>query len=123
MTELLADMKNNGISVNKMMNISQMNTTQRDLILQFIRVSNPGYHVQYTSVDTAYNCKLLKNLTANSNYQSPAKTVVTMDELRDMMRKQTDMEKQCELEVLSVAPITSHPDVRKHAVSCAKKKT
>ncbi|XP_020292471.1 DNA-directed RNA polymerase, mitochondrial isoform X2 [Pseudomyrmex gracilis] len=115
-TELLTDMNAKGISVNKMMDVSHMNTTQRDLILQFIRVTDPEYHVQYTDIDTAYKCRLLKNLTADSNYQSPAKTVVRMDELRDMMRKQIDMEKQCELEVSNIAPITSHPDVRKHAI-------
>lgn len=94
-----------------------MNATQRDAVLQCIECLDPQYRVQYRKVDSSYNCKLLQNLKVNNNYQSPAKGVTVMNELRNMVRTQSDMEKQCELEVKSIAPFTGDPDVRQQAVS------
>lgn len=93
-----------------------MNATQRDAVLRCIQFLDPQYRVQYRDIDSTHNCKLLRNLMVDSNYQSPAKGVVGT-ELRDMVRTQVDMERQCELEVKSIAPFTGDSDVRQQAVS------
>lgn len=115
-TEMTTDMKRRGISFDDIMNM-RLNAAQRDAILQCIQFLDPQYHVQYRDIDSAYNCKLLQNLMIESNRQSPAKGVVVMNELRDMVHTQVDMERQCELEVKSIAPFTGDPDVRQQAVS------
>ncbi|XP_072762976.1 DNA-directed RNA polymerase, mitochondrial [Anoplolepis gracilipes] len=114
-TEMAADMSRRGISFDNIMN-TRMNVTQRDAVLKCIQFLDPEYRVQYRDIDSAYNCKLLRNLIMNNNYQSPAKGVIGTRELRDMMRTQVDMEKQCELEVKSIAPFTGDPDVRQQAI-------
>lgn len=113
-TEVAADMSRGRVSFNDIMN-TQMNAKQRETVLQCIHFLDPQYEVEYTEIESAYNCKLLRNLMKNSNYQSPAKGVV-MNELPDMVRKQIDMERQCELEVKSIAPFTGDPDVRQQAI-------
>lgn len=111
----MADMNHSGVSFDKIMNV-QMNVTQRDTVLQCIRLLDPEYRVKYRDIDTAYSCNLLQNLAMKNNYQSPAKGVVTMDELRDMMCTQIDMEKKCKVDVKSVALFTGDPNVRQQAI-------
>lgn len=111
----MADMSRSGISFDKIMN-AQMSVTQRDTVLQCIRLLDPQYLVKYENIDTAYNCKLLQNVTMNNNHQSPAKGVVNMNELRDMMCTQIDMEKQCKVDVKSVALFTGDPNIRQQAI-------
>lgn len=94
-----------------------MNATQCDAVLHCIKFLDPQYRVQYRKIDSSYNCKLLKKPKVHNNYQSPAKGVTIMNELRDMARTQSDMEKQCELKVKSIAPFIGDPDVRQQAVS------
>lgn len=117
MKELTTEMSNNDISFDDLMN-TIMDVTRRDAVLRCIRIVQPKYQIKYRDIDTVYNCKLLRNLRAShSRYQSPAKGVVTMDELQDMVRTQVDMEKRCNLKVKSVAPFTGDPNVRQQAVS------
>jgi len=103
------------ISFDDLMN-TRMNTTQRNAVLYCIEFLDPQYRVRYRKIDSSYNCKLLHNLVMDS-YQSPAKGVTDMNELRNMVCIQSDMEKQCELEVKSIAPFIGQSDVRKQAVS------
>lgn len=112
---MMTDMNRSGTSFNEIMNVSPMNTTQRNTILQCIRLLDPKYHVQHRNVDVAYSCNLLQNLTMNK-YQSPAKGVVTMNELQNMARTQIDLEKQCRVDVKSVALFTGDSDVRQQAI-------
>ncbi|XP_029176910.1 DNA-directed RNA polymerase, mitochondrial isoform X2 [Nylanderia fulva] len=114
-TEVVADMSRGGVSFNDVMN-TRMNATQRETVLQCIQFLDPQYEVQYREINSAHNCKLLRKLMKNSNYQSPARNVVDMNELRDMVKKQVDMERQCELEVKSIAPFNGDPDVRQQAI-------
>jgi len=113
---MIADMNRSGISFNEIMNASPMNATQRNTLLRCMRLLDPNYHIQLRNVDIAHSCNLLKNLTMDNNYQSPAKGVLTMDELRDMMRTQINIEKQCNMDVKSVALFTGNPDVRQQAI-------
>lgn len=116
MAEVMADMNRSGTSFDEIMNMSQMNVTQRNAILRSIRLLDSQYHVQYKDIDTAHSCNLLRNLTMNNNYQSPAKGVVTMGELQDMIHTQINIEKQSKVDVKSVALFTGDPDVRQQAV-------
>lgn len=111
----MADMSHSGISFDEIMNV-QMNATQRNIVLQCMRLLDPQYRVQHGDIDTAYSCNLLKDLTTNNNYQSPTKGVVTMNELQDMMRMQIDMEKQSKVDIKSVALFTGDPSVRQQAI-------
>lgn len=115
-TEMAADMNRRDISFDDIMN-TRLNTAQRDAILQCIQFLNPQYRVHYRDIDSTYNCKLLQKPMVESNRQSPAKGVIVMNELRDMVRTQINMERQCELEVKSIAPFTGDPDIRQQAVS------
>ncbi|EZA54613.1 DNA-directed RNA polymerase, mitochondrial [Ooceraea biroi] len=116
-TELTADMKKGNISFDDVMN-TMMNTARRNAVLQCIRLVDPKYQIQYRDIDTAYDCKLLQNLTATeSKQQTPAEGVVTMDELHDMLHTQIDMEKQCKLKVQSVAPLNGDSHVRQQAAN------
>lgn len=115
-TEMAADMNRRGISFDDIMN-TRLNTAQRDAILQCVQFLNPQYRVQYRDIDSTYNCKLLQKLMVESNRQSPAKGVIVMNELRDMVHTQINMERQCELEVKNIALFTGDPDVRQQAVS------
>ena len=112
---MAADMSRRGISFDEVMN-TRMNATQRDTVLRCIQLLDPQYRVRYKNVNTAHDCKLLRNLMVNSNRQSPAEDVITLNKLSDMVRTQIDMEKQCELEVKSIAPFTGDPNVRQQAV-------
>ncbi|KAL6260323.1 hypothetical protein P5V15_007854 [Pogonomyrmex californicus] len=115
-TEIIADMNYNGITFNEIINTSQINKTQTDTILQTIKSLDPQYRVYYKDINMAHNCNLLNNLTTNNNYQSPAKGVVTMEELRDMVDRQIRMEKQCKINVKNIVLFTGNPDVREQAV-------
>lgn len=116
-TEVMEDMKRSGISFNEIMNESVvMNTTQRNTVLQCITSLDSNYRLKHKEIDTAHDCNLLNNLTRNRNYQNPAKGVVTMDELRKMMRTQVKLEKQCKLDVLNIALFTGDSNVREQAV-------
>ncbi|KYQ53912.1 DNA-directed RNA polymerase, mitochondrial [Trachymyrmex zeteki] len=101
--EVMADMNRNGISFDKLMNTS-LNGKQRNAILHCMRSLNLNYCVQPQPNDTSYSCNLLKDLTTNNNWQSPAEGVVTMNELQDMTR------------TLSVALFTGDPEVRQQAI-------
>ncbi|KAL6424002.1 hypothetical protein ACFW04_009726 [Cataglyphis niger] len=114
-TEMAADMNRRGISFDDIMN-TRLNKAQRDAILQCIQFLNPQYRVHYRNIDSTYNCKLLQKLMVESNRQSPAKGVIVMNELRDMVRTQINMERQCELEVKSIALFTGDPDIRQQAI-------
>ncbi|XP_071557732.1 DNA-directed RNA polymerase, mitochondrial [Temnothorax nylanderi] len=113
--EVMADMSRDGVSFDEVMNV-QMNATQRNTVLQCIRLLDSQYRIQHEDIDTAYSCNLLKNLTMNNDYRSPAKGVVTMNELREMMRTQIDLENQCKVAVKSVALFTGNPNVRQQAI-------
>lgn len=100
------------------MNTVLMRTNQRNDVLRCIQLIDSQYRVKYDKIDTLHNCKLLRNLTAIKNYQCPAKGVITNpDQLQDMVRTQLDMEKQCTIEVKSIAQFTGDPVVRQQAVS------
>ncbi|XP_011867383.1 PREDICTED: DNA-directed RNA polymerase, mitochondrial isoform X2 [Vollenhovia emeryi] len=113
--EVMADMSRSGFSFDDIMDV-QMNAMQRDSVLHCIRLLDPQYRVQHADIDTAHSCNLLKNLTMNNNNQSPAKGVVTLDELPDMMNAQTDLEKQCKVSIKSVALFTGDSNVRQQAI-------
>ncbi|XP_018368910.1 PREDICTED: DNA-directed RNA polymerase, mitochondrial isoform X2 [Trachymyrmex cornetzi] len=113
--EVMADMNHNGISFDKIINTS-LSATQRNAILHCMRSLDPNYCVQSQANDTSYNCNLLRDLTTNNNWQSPAKGVATMDELRNMMRTQIDTEKQCIMDVKSIALFTGDPEVKQQAI-------
>ncbi|XP_011259925.2 DNA-directed RNA polymerase, mitochondrial isoform X1 [Camponotus floridanus] len=113
-TEVTGDMSRRKISFDDLMN-TQMNTMQRNAVLYCIEFLDPQYRVRYRKIDSSYNCKLLHNLVMDS-YRSPANGVTDMNELRNMVCIQSDMEKQCELKVNSIAPFTGDSDVRKQAI-------
>ncbi|XP_018344252.1 PREDICTED: DNA-directed RNA polymerase, mitochondrial isoform X2 [Trachymyrmex septentrionalis] len=113
--KVMADMNHNGISFDQIINTS-LNTTQRNAILHCMKLLDLNYCAQPQATDTSYNCNLLRDLTTNNNWQSPAKGVVTMDELRDMMNMQVDIEKQCTMDVKTVALFTGDPEVKQQAI-------
>ncbi|KAG5325368.1 RPOM protein, partial [Pseudoatta argentina] len=112
--EVMADMNHNGISFDKIINTS-LNATQRNAVLHCMKLLDSNYCAQPQANDTSYNCNLMRDLT-NNNWQSPAKGVVTLDELRDMMNVQINIEKQCTMDVKSVALFTENPEVRQQAI-------
>lgn len=111
---MMTDMSRYGISFDQIMNVP-MNATRRNTILQCIRLLDPQYHIQNEDIDITYSCNLLKNLRMNNNYQNPAKGVMTMNELQDMIRTQIDMEKQIKVDVKSIALFTGDSNVRQQA--------
>lgn len=118
MAKVVADMNRSGISFDEIMNTVPLKANQRDDVLRCIELAEPEYRVQYRNIDTSHSCKLLQNLTAIKNHQCPVKGVISsMDELRDMMRTQFDMEKRCTTEVKSITEFTGDPNVRQQAVS------
>lgn len=113
----MADMNREGISFDEIMSVTRMNAAQRDAVLQCMRLVSPQYSATYRDIDTAHNCKLLHNLTVDSNRHSPAEGILTMNELQDMMHAQIDIETQHALDVKSIAVFAGDPDVRQQAVS------
>ncbi|KYN05175.1 DNA-directed RNA polymerase, mitochondrial [Cyphomyrmex costatus] len=112
----MADMNYSGISFDEIINASS-NEMQRNAILHSMRSLDPNYiRVQPQTNNISYSCNLLKDLTINNTWQSPVKGVVTKDELRDMMRTQIDIEKQCTMNIKSVALFTGDPEVRQQAI-------
>ncbi|XP_018059905.1 PREDICTED: DNA-directed RNA polymerase, mitochondrial isoform X1 [Atta colombica] len=116
--EVIADMDHNGISFDKIINTS-LTATQHSAVLHCMKSLNLNYCAQSQVNDTSYNCNLLRDLNTegtNNNWQSPAKGVVTIDELRNMMNMQINIEKQCTMDVKSVALFTGDPEVRQQAI-------
>ncbi|XP_012535388.1 DNA-directed RNA polymerase, mitochondrial isoform X2 [Monomorium pharaonis] len=114
--EIMADMNLNGITFDEIINTSQMNTTQRNTVLQCMKLLDPQYAVQHADIDAAYNCKLLQNKPVNNKY-CPAEGVVTTDELLDKMRTQIDLEKQHKMDLKSVALFSGDSYIREQAVN------
>ncbi|EGI66288.1 PREDICTED: DNA-directed RNA polymerase, mitochondrial [Acromyrmex echinatior] len=113
--EMMVDMNHNGISFDQIINTS-LNATQRNAVLHCMKSFDPNYCAQSQANNISYNCNLMRDLTNNNNWQSPAKGVVTLDELRDMMNVQINIEKQCTMDVKSVALFTEDPEVRQQAI-------
>lgn len=115
--KLVEDMGRYDVSFDDIINVSQTKATNRDAVLRCIRLASPEYDATYTNFDKMYNCKLLRNLKASSSYHSPAEGVVTLDEIRQTVQAQVDIEMQQELEVNSIAGFTGDVSVRQQAVS------
>ncbi|KAL0128377.1 hypothetical protein PUN28_003577 [Cardiocondyla obscurior] len=113
--EIMEEMKCSGVSFDEIMNM-QMNTTQRNSIFRCMKLLNSQYHVQHRNTDITYDCNLLKDLTTNNNNQSPAKGVVTISELQDLMDIQVNIEKQSKVDIKSVVLFSGDDNVRQQAM-------
>jgi len=111
-------MKSDNISFDDMMN-TIMNLTQRDAVLQCIRLMDPEYQIRYREINTANNCPLLKNLKAKNKYHCPTYkgVYITSDDLKEMVRTQIITERKGNLKVKSIALFKGDLQVREQAVS------
>ncbi|XP_011140975.1 DNA-directed RNA polymerase, mitochondrial isoform X2 [Harpegnathos saltator] len=114
-TKVVEDMNQHGVFFDDVLNISQMKGTQREAIYKCVCLASPEHNASYPDFERPYNCKLLQNLKLD-NYHSPAKGVVTLDELRQMIQTQINTEMQQELEVKNIDRFTGDVNIRLQAI-------
>lgn len=115
--KIIKDMAHHKVFFNDVLNVPQIKTEHREAILRCVRLASPEYEASYPSLDNSYKCKLLQNLKMGCNYHSPAKGVISLDELRQIVQTQVDTEMQQEMEVKNIAAFTGDVNVRQQAVS------
>lgn len=97
-------MKNYNISFNDIFSKSYFKIDQQENILKAIRILMPDFEPAYTTLNRNYRCKLVEEITMESNYESPAKGLLTIKELKNLLETQLQSELAIETEIPSIKP-------------------
>ncbi|XP_050594187.1 DNA-directed RNA polymerase, mitochondrial isoform X1 [Bombus affinis] len=102
--KLNVEMKNYNISFNDIFSKSYFKIDQQENILKAIRILMPDFEPAYTTLNRNYRCKLVEEITMESNYESPAKGLLTIKELKNLLETQLQSELAIETEIPSIKP-------------------
>ncbi|XP_060819906.1 DNA-directed RNA polymerase, mitochondrial isoform X2 [Bombus pascuorum] len=75
---------------------------QQENILKAIRILMPNFEPAYTTLNRNYKCKLIRQIPMKSNYESPAKELFTIEELKDLFKTQLQTELAIETQIPSI---------------------
>lgn len=98
-----------GITVNDLLDKSKFLYDQRETVLRAIQRLDPNFEPQYTPPLLDYNCPLLEKLTLDNIenrkglLKSPAKGLLSLEELNAKGVEQLEMEMAGEIEVENIA--------------------
>ncbi|XP_076753141.1 mitochondrial RNA polymerase [Xylocopa sonorina] len=99
---LIDEMNNYNISLNDIFNKSHFKNDQQEHVLNVIRTLLPDFEPVHSKLNTEYNCKLLKEVPNYSNYESPVKGLLTMEELKNLLKIQLQNELNIEAQIPSI---------------------
>ncbi|XP_015431251.1 PREDICTED: DNA-directed RNA polymerase, mitochondrial, partial [Dufourea novaeangliae] len=116
--KLWSEMTSNNISFNSIFNEAHFKHDQRENVLKTIRLLLPNFEPTYTKLDTKYKCELINKYPMMDNYQSPAKGIIKLEELKDYMKMQLQNEEDIEVLIESI----NSPPKNKKVVSAYRAK-
>lgn len=97
-------MNNYNISFDDIFSKSYYKIDQQENILKAIRILMPDFEPAYTTLNRNYRCKLVGEIPMESNYESPAKGLLTIEELKDLLETQLQTELAIETQISSIKP-------------------
>ncbi|XP_071857685.1 mitochondrial RNA polymerase isoform X2 [Bombus fervidus] len=101
--KLNVEMNNYNISFDDIFNHKPyFKIDQQENILKAIRILMPNFEPAYTTLNRNYECKLIRKILMESNYESPAKGLFTIEELKDLFKTQLEAELAIEIEIPSI---------------------
>lgn len=98
-------MNNYNISFDDIFSKSYFKIAQQENILKAIRILMPDFEPAYsTTLNRNYRCKLVGEILMESNYESPAKGLLTIKELKGLLETQLQTELAIETQIPSIEP-------------------
>lgn len=110
--KLKDEMNSYNISFNDVIVKSSFKYEQQENVLKTIRVLVPNFEPSYPELNTKYMCKLLKEIPMKSNYESPAKELLTFKELQDLTKTQLQNECTIEVQIPSICNESKNRDAK-----------
>lgn len=100
--KLSVEMNTYNISFDDIFSKSYFTIDQGENILKAIRILIPDFEPAYTTLNRNYRCKLIGEIPMESNYESPAKGLFTIEELKDLLEIQFQNELAIETQIPSI---------------------
>lgn len=97
-----------GVTLNDLLNKSKFLYDQREVVLKAVRRLDPDFTPVYTAPELDYVCPLLENLKLDQIedriglFESPAEGLLTVEELKQRVKKQLEIEIKGEIEVKNI---------------------
>nr|CAD7399636.1 unnamed protein product [Timema cristinae] len=96
LSDLAQEMEEKGITLNDMFVKSTFLSDQREMALKGVLKLKPSFKPVIPPPDTCYSCSLLRELDKKTNevvsFRSPGQGILTREQLKDLTKKQLDME-------------------------------
>ncbi|XP_043592870.1 DNA-directed RNA polymerase, mitochondrial isoform X1 [Bombus pyrosoma] len=100
--KLSVEMNTYNISFDDIFSKSYFTIDQGENILKAIRILIPDFEPAYTTLNRNYRCKLMREIPMESNYESPAKGLFTIEELKDLLEIQFQNELAIKTQIPSI---------------------
>ena len=96
-------MDEKGISFNDILTKRTFKRDELEKVLQSVRLLEPNFEPFFDSPNVNYNCRLLGNIYENRSPESPAKGLFSLSDLKELERKQINVEISGHVQIKSVA--------------------
>ncbi|XP_026669448.1 DNA-directed RNA polymerase, mitochondrial, partial [Ceratina calcarata] len=117
LNKLKDEMNNYNISFNDIIIKSFFKIEQQENVLKTISMLQPNFKPSYPELSTKYMCKILRQAPIKSNYESPAKELLTIEELRDLSKIQFQSECMIEVKIPSICNDSENNDAKTSAMN------
>lgn len=95
-------MNNYNISFDDIFSKSYFKISQQKNILKAIRILIPDFEPAYATLNRNYRCKLVEKIQMASSCESPAKGILTIKQLKDLLETQLQTELKIETQIPSI---------------------
>ncbi|XP_033195619.2 mitochondrial RNA polymerase isoform X1 [Bombus vancouverensis nearcticus] len=100
--KLNVEMNNYNISFDDIFSKSYFKISQQKNILKAIRILIPDFEPAYATLNRNYRCKLVEKIQMASSCESPAKGILTIKQLKDLLETQLQTELKIETQIPSI---------------------